>query len=96
MILLAFFSCEKEEILDCEKNQTFKLIYKNQRGYNVNLVINDIKYFVSADTSRNQYTKILQVPIQCVSLIHVEKMDGETVSNMVGRPNVCATYQYFW
>ena len=90
--LLAFFllSCEKEVLKPCECEQYFTLIFENQRGYIVDLTIGVDSYKVSTN-ERKEYL----VPISMLGSIHVKK-EGVIISTMIGKPNACAKYNYFW
>jgi len=104
IIILAIFlfSCEKKECSLCKENQTFTLIFRNQFNYVESLVINNIVYNV-----RNKEELHFTVAIKDAYSIHViyktsflgedsKTYYKDTISYMVGRPNACANYNYFW
>lgn len=89
LICFALYGCCKDEYKDCELQNTFTLQYKNYRNHNVTLVIYDKFYDIVPNTIMN-YT----VPIKYEGDIYV-MYNGEVLDRMEGRPNACATYNYY-
>ena len=123
MSILILFACEKKEIKpDCEINNTFTLNYRNFRGSQVKLVIDNTTFMIQPKEE-----KIFTVSTKSLGNIYViQKIDSmyrelvidtviqgdfvygngqyithnvsntRVVSRMIGKPNCCATYNYWW
>jgi hypothetical protein len=61
------------------------------RYYSVILVVDNRMYAVKPDE-----LVIIDVPVVAENKIYVMNECFETISKMVGRPNACANYNYYW
>lgn len=96
LLFVFLFSCEKEKVLPCEKNQTFTLVfynyqlsggygyikylYVNNQSINVEYIFNELRYTVNLADAKNVYA-----------------IDRNNKKNyMLQIPGACATYNFFW
>jgi len=103
LFAIFLFSCEKENRLPCEINQTFTLIFKNYNHRVSSLFISGNKYDVKSSTGDIYFT----VPVKDAEAIHVlykisykgkdtKTYYKDTVSCMLGKPNICGKYYYYF
>ena len=103
LFISLFFACEKEQCLQCATDQTFTLIFKNYNQRVSYLFISGNKYDVKKSTDKLYFT----VSVKDISTIHVlyrVNYKGEdsktyykdTTSYIIGTPNVCGKYYYYF
>ena len=89
------FSCEKEKLLQCETDRTFKLVFLNYKlagnyGYIKYLIVNNEK--IDVEYSFDEL--IFNVPVGQSVCVILRK--DQTKTCMEQSPGACATYNYFW
>lgn len=96
-LFVILISCEKEKCLQCELEQTFTLVFQNYKlsgdyGFIKYLVIDSKKYYVEYAFDKLYF----DVPVNKVNTIYVIERNNFNIQYMIAKPNVCATYNYFW
>jgi hypothetical protein len=95
LFLIFLFSCQKKDIIkSCEENQTFTLFFRNYYGYVHTLFIDDKQYYMEKETETLSFI----VPVNKINTVCISKSTDPTIKccYMIGKPNACANYNYFW
>lgn len=101
LILLVLISCEKkEDICECDTDNTFTLVFQNYNNIVKSIHINNNSYDVS-NTYREVFIAKINDVIYASYLIDSIGEDTKTykvltTSYMLIKPNKCGTYNYFF
>lgn len=95
LLIMFLFSCEKETPLQCEKDQTFTLVLMNSNSYVDSLIIGDKSYKINSIQYLTNYTISIK-DIKTICIVRNTDKYKIRCEYMIGRPNACATYNYFF
>jgi len=98
VILLTIIGCTKEKLNnkpDCELNNTFTLDFHNFYGADtVYLHIDNNSFLILKDENRKFEVSVNFKNIFIIQRVSIIKFD--TVSKMLGHPDCCSIYSYWW